>query len=252
MSTQFVAPCTILGGTNGSGKSTIYEEAVRLQIEGEFVNADVLARQMSPSAPESAGLKAGKRVIQRLGEVIALRNSFVHETTPSSHQSLQIMRKARAVGYHVGLIFVVLHNVDLNVLRVRERVKMGGHSIPEKDIRRRYDRALANLPEAIKFAHQTAIYDNSSVSHVKLIEISDGRIAFNGLDESNPTHCAIAGAVGSGLDIAPDAVFRSQRRRKNCRSGERLTELNPLRWPAIRCNMSANRDCNWRNDGCSR
>jgi predicted ABC-type ATPase len=67
------------------------------------------------------------------------------------------MRDARAAGYHVGLVFVVLDSVDLNILRVQERVRMGGHSIPEKDIRRRYGRALANLPEAIKIAHQAAV-----------------------------------------------------------------------------------------------
>ena len=121
------------------------------------------------------------------------------------------MRKARAAAYHVGLIFVVLHNVELNIFRVGERVKMGGHSIPEKDIRRRYRRALANLPEAIKLAHQTAIYDNSAMSHVMLVEISDWRILFNSLDESDQTHCEIADAVGSGLDIAPHAVFRAAR-----------------------------------------
>jgi predicted ABC-type ATPase len=63
MSAQFVASCTILGGTNGSGKSTIYEEAVRPQIAGEFVNADVLARRIAPDAPESASLRAGKQVV---------------------------------------------------------------------------------------------------------------------------------------------------------------------------------------------
>jgi predicted ABC-type ATPase len=207
MSTQFVASCTILGGTNGSGKSTIHEQSIGLQIEGEFVNADVLARRILPSDPESVSFRAGKLVIRRLDELIAARLSFVHETTLSSRQSLQVMRRARAAAYHVGLIFVVLHNVELNVFRVGERVKMGGHSIPEKDIRRRYGRALANLPEAIKFAHQTAIYDNSEVSHVRLIEISDGHIVFNELDQSNATHCEIAEAVGSALDITPHSVF---------------------------------------------
>jgi predicted ABC-type ATPase len=125
MDARFVAACTILGGTNGSGKSTIYDEAVRLQADGEFVNADVLARRMSPNAPEAVSLKAGRRVIERLGELIAARDSFVHETTLSSHQSLQVMRDARAAGYHVGLVFVVLDSVDLNVLRVRERVREG-------------------------------------------------------------------------------------------------------------------------------
>jgi predicted ABC-type ATPase len=164
---------------------------------------------MSPNAPEAVSLKAGRRVIERLGELIAARDSFVHETTLSSHQSLQVMRDARAAGYHVGLVFVVLDSVDLNSLRVQERVRMGGHSIPEKDIRRRYGRALANLPEAIKIAHQAAVYDNSSVSHVKLIEISGGNVAFNGLDEANLTHCQIAEAVGIALGIVSDAVFNA-------------------------------------------
>lgn len=208
MSVQFVASCTVLGGTNGSGKSTIYEEAVRPQIEGEFVNADILARRISPDAPEAASLRAGKQVVARLRSLIAARHSFVHETTLSSHQSLQVMRQARTAGYHVGLIFVVLHNVELNILRVRERVRMGGHSIPEHDIRRRYDRALANLPEAIRIAHQTVVYDNSSTSHVKLIEISGGNIVFNGLNETNLTHREISSAVGNALNVAPGGAAR--------------------------------------------
>jgi predicted ABC-type ATPase len=211
MSAQFVGSCTILGGTNGSGKSTIYEEAVRPQIEGEFVNADILARRISPNAPESASLRAGRQVVARLRDLITARQSFVHETTLSSRQSLQVMKQARDAGYQIGLIFVVLHSVELNVLRVQERVRMGGHSIPEKDIRRRYDRALANLPEAIKIAHHVAVYDNSSISHIKLIEISNGNIVFNALVETNPAHCQIADAVGSALNIAPDMVFKVAR-----------------------------------------
>lgn len=209
MSAEFVASCTILGGTNGSGKSTIYEEAVRPQIEDEFVNADVLARRIAPHAPESVSLRAGKQVVARLRALIAARHSFVHETTLSSHQSLQVMRQARSVGYHIGLIFVVLHNVELNILRVQERVRMGGHSIPERDIRRRYSRALANLPEAIRMAHQTAIYDNSSFSHVKLIEISSGKIVSSSLDETDLTHREISIAVGSALSLMPDAAFKT-------------------------------------------
>jgi predicted ABC-type ATPase len=207
MSAGFTASCTILGGTNGSGKSTIYEQAVRLQREGEFVNADVLAKRISSDAPETASLQAGKLVIARLGQLIAERRSFVHETTLSSHQSLRVMERAREAGYQVGLIFVVLESVELNVLRVRERVRMGGHSIPENDIRRRYGRALANLSEAIRIAHQTAVYDNSSVSLVKLIEISDRNIVFNSLDKTNLTHREIAQAIGCALGVALDAVF---------------------------------------------
>ena len=211
MSARFVASCTILGGTNGSGKSTIYEEAVRLQKNGEFVNADILARRISPSAPETVSFEAGRRVITRLAELIAGRKSFVHETTLSSRQSLKVMSDARAAGYHVGLVFVVLNSVDLNVLRVRERVRMGGHSIAEKDIRRRYSRAMANLPDAIRFADQSVVYDNSSVSHTKLVEISDGKIASNRLDKTTLAHCEVASAIGSALGIAPNEVFETAR-----------------------------------------
>jgi predicted ABC-type ATPase len=132
MSAQFVAFCTILGGTNGSGKSTIYEEAVRPQIEGEFVNADILARRISPNAPESASLRAGRQVVARLRDLITARQSFVHETTLSSRQSLQVMKQARDAGYQIGLIFVVLHSVELSVLRVQERVRMGGTPSPRR------------------------------------------------------------------------------------------------------------------------
>jgi predicted ABC-type ATPase len=130
MSVQFVASCTILGGTNGSGKSTIYEEAVRPQIEGEFVNAVIIARRISPEAPEAASLRAGKQAVVRLDDLITKRQNFVHEITLSSRQSLSVMRQARAAGYQVGLIFVVLHSVEPNILRIRERLRMGGHSIP--------------------------------------------------------------------------------------------------------------------------
>jgi predicted ABC-type ATPase len=87
---------------------------------------------------------------------------------------------------------------------------MGRHSIPERDIRRRYSRALANLPEAMGIAHQTALYGNISVSHVKLIEVSGGNIAFNDLDETNFTHRELSSAVGTAFGLTPDTVFKTR------------------------------------------
>ena len=199
--------CTILGGANGSGKSTIYS---KLHLDGELVNADLVARQIAPDNPESATEAAGRRVIQRLRDLLSTRESFVYETTLSSHQSIKLMQRAREAGYSVNLAFVVLRNLELNVLRVAQRVMQGGHSIPEKTIRRRYAGAFERLPRAIGFAHQIIIYDNSSQDELEtLIQISDGCIVFNALNEESLLHCRIAERVGHALNMGTDSVFKA-------------------------------------------
>ncbi|MFN3672927.1 MAG: zeta toxin family protein, partial [Bosea sp. (in: a-proteobacteria)] len=120
--------CTIFGGANGSGKSSLY---TALQPPGEFVNADVFARAIAPDAPEQASIRSGRHVLRRLDDLIANRCDFVYETTLSSHQSTQLMRRAAQAGYQFGLVFVVLAHPDLNILRVADRVRKGGHHIPE-------------------------------------------------------------------------------------------------------------------------
>ncbi len=197
--------CTILGGANGSGKSTIYS---KLHLDGELVNADVVARQISPGNPESVTAAAGRRVIQRLKELLSIRKSFVYETTLSSHQSIKLMEKARAGGYSVNLAFIVLRDLELNVLRVAERVMQGGHSIPETTIRRRYAGAFERLPRAIALAHQVIIYDNSSQTNLEtLIQIKDGSIVFNALNKSSALHCRIADRISRALNIETDIIF---------------------------------------------
>jgi predicted ABC-type ATPase len=201
--------CTILGGANGSGKSTIYS---KLHLDGELVNADLVARQISPGSPESATEAAGRRVLQRLKELLSAKESFVYETTLSSHQSIKLMERARDGGYSVNLAFIILRDLELNVLRVAERVMQGGHSIPEKTIRRRYAGAFEKLPRAIALAHQIIIYDNSSQANLEtLIQIRDGSIVFNALEEASLLHCRIAERISRALNIGTDIVFKTAR-----------------------------------------
>jgi len=201
--------CTILGGANGSGKSTIYR---KLHLEGEFVNADLVARQIAPEHPEAASEAAGRRVIQRLNQLLIARESFVYETTLSSYQSVRLMERARDSGYNVNLAFVLLRDLELNVLRVAERVMQGGHSIPENTIRRRYAAAFGRLPRAIALAHQIIIYDNSNQTDLQtLIAIKDRSIVFNALDAARPLHSRIAGCVGRALDISTEQILSADR-----------------------------------------
>lgn len=106
---RFAARCTIIGGPNGSGKSAIYS---LLDPPGEYVSADLFAKSLNPENPEAASLQAGRIAIRRLDELISEGASFAYETTLSSRQAMNLMRRARREHYQVGLAFVVLQAPD--------------------------------------------------------------------------------------------------------------------------------------------
>ncbi len=198
--------CTIIGGPNGSGKSTIYDT---LALPGHFVNADIIARSINPTQPEAASMAAGRRTLGELARMIGTRESFVYETTLSSRQSLEVMRRARSADYEVGLIFVGLNSADLNVKRIANRVARGGHHIPEDIVRRRYESSLRKLPEAMQLADGAALYDNSrSDGPHLLVQLRAGIIEANHLDEADNFHFRLADAVGKALAMSTDAVFQ--------------------------------------------
>lgn len=202
-----IPACTIIGGPNGSGKSTIYD---RLELPGRFVNADVIARMLKPDQPESASLLAGRRTLAELARILKAQESFVYETTLSSRQSIELMRNAREIGYEVGLVFVALNSADLNVQRVADRVARGGHNIPGDIIRRRYEKALKRLPEAIRVADGSIIFDNSLSSGPRLLlQIRRTSIEENHLDEADAFHCRLAEVVSDALAMSTNALFRA-------------------------------------------
>lgn len=206
MMSGFVPICTILAGPNGAGKSTIIQE---LAPPGEVVNADDYARRLNPQDVEAASAAAGRQVLLRLHELIRDRQSFNYETTLSSHQSVNLMAMARAAGFKVELAFVLLRSRDLHVARVRTRVAFGGHDIPVATILRRYDRTLANLPAAIRLAHQVILYDNTADRPVTLCRLDEQAIVFNALDDADPFHIRVAQLLGDGLDLSTVSVLRA-------------------------------------------
>lgn len=171
----------------------------------------MVARRISPLAPETVSLAAGREVVKALEAHVAAGRSFVYETTLSSHQALRIMRVSRAAGYSVDLAFVTLNSPDLNVRRVAERVRRGGHNIPEDVIRRRYETALAKLPCAISLADDVVIFDNSDLHPVTLLQVERGSVVVQRLNAADAFHVRIAEAAAKGLDIGVDAVFLKER-----------------------------------------
>jgi predicted ABC-type ATPase len=204
-SANFVAVCTVIGGPNGSGKSTVFE---LLKPDGEFVNADIIARRIDPNAPQSVDLLAARATLERLQELLIEASNFVFETTLSGHQSLALMERARSSGYQVGLVFVALADVDLNVKRVAERVSKGGHDIPNAIIRRRYLKSFSNLAKAIKISHGCLIYDNSRTSVELLVRMRGMTVEVNNLDQSYAHHALIANAIAGALGVGVEAVYQ--------------------------------------------
>jgi predicted ABC-type ATPase len=200
--------CTIVAGPNGSGKSTIYPQ---LSLEGEFVNADIVARRINPAHPESVSMAAGRLVLKTIDEILNDRRSFVYETTLSSRQSLAVMERCKEMGYEVALVYVVLDSPELNVLRVAERVSRGGHDIPADVIRRRYETAFGRLPHALRLADNSLMFDNSGREPRMLLTLERGEIVENHLDEAMPLHVRLAEALAEALDVGTDAVFQAAR-----------------------------------------
>ena len=136
----------IISGCNGAGKTTASYTVLPelLQIK-EFVNADEIARGLSPFQPEKVSIEAGKIMLRRLQELISQRQDFAFETTLSSRSFLRLINQAKEVGYTVNLIYYWLDSVKLAIARVKNRVAEGGHHIPSDTIIRRYHTGLKNF-----------------------------------------------------------------------------------------------------------
>ncbi|MBL7717268.1 MAG: zeta toxin family protein [Flavipsychrobacter sp.] len=136
----------IIGGPNGAGKTTgAYTLLPGVVHCKEYVNADEIARGLSPFNPEGVSIEAGKIMLQRIQELIAANETFAIETTLTTRYYVNIARACIEKGYQVDLLFVYLNNPELSIDRVAKRVAKGGHNIPEDIIRRRYPKALKNL-----------------------------------------------------------------------------------------------------------
>ncbi|GAB3919082.1 zeta toxin family protein [Larkinella terrae] len=136
----------ILAGCNGAGKTTaaytILPEVLNCR---EFVNADEIARGLSPFQPETVAFEAGRIMLQRIDYLLEHNVDFALETTLSTRSYVQTIKRAQAKGYEVRLFYVWLESVEIAKERVAIRVSKGGHNIPPDIIERRFERSLVNL-----------------------------------------------------------------------------------------------------------
>jgi len=157
----------IISGCNGAGKTTasftILPEIIECK---EFVNADEIAKGLSPFQPEKVAFEAGRIMINRINELILENETFAFETTLSTRSYRNKILNAKKKGYSVTLLFFWLNNVELAKERVKIRVKEGGHNIPKKVIERRYYNGIYNLFDIyLPIINGALIFDNSYGKH---------------------------------------------------------------------------------------
>lgn len=143
----------VFAGPNGSGKSTVTKG---LPIVGIYVNADDIKRISGCTDLEAAQEAEKIRNILLDG-----KQDFTFETVLSTDRNLELLRRAKEAGYEIQAVFVLTCSSDINVRRVQERVRNGGHDVPEDKIRSRYNRSLKNLAKLVRIADRTRVIDNS-------------------------------------------------------------------------------------------
>lgn len=161
----------ILAGPNGAGKSTAAPDLLQDTLDvTEFVNADMIAQGLSAFEPERMALAAGRIMLRRLRDLARQRVSFAFETTLSSRSFAPWIRELLQTGYTFHLVFLWLPSVDFAIQRVANRVRLGGHDIPEDTIRRRYLAGLRHFFALYQpLATSWRLYDNSSPTGSRLI-----------------------------------------------------------------------------------
>jgi len=178
----------IIAGCNGAGKTTasftILPEILDCK---EFVNADEIAKGLSPFQPEKVAFEAGRIMLNRIDELFKNQENFAFETTLATKIYKQKIKFAKENNYNTTLLFFWLRNSDLAKERVKTRVKEGGHNIPSDVIERRYINGIKNLFHIyLEIVDQVLIFDNSEGKPILIAEKNFGEeIVIHNLEKFN-------------------------------------------------------------------
>jgi predicted ABC-type ATPase len=154
----------VIAGPNGAGKTTFALEFLPREAGViHFVNADLIASGLSPLRPELAARRGGRLLLTELDRLVKAREDFAFESTLSGRAYLRRMKRWKAAGYRIEMVFLWLPSVQLALQRIAARVRQGGHGVPRAEVVRRFDRSWKNFRELYRpLADAWAVYDNSA------------------------------------------------------------------------------------------
>ena len=166
----------LLGGPNGAGKTTTARVLLPEFFElNPFLNADEIARRISPGNPESGAFAAGRQMIETMRALVREGKSFSFETTCSGKSYLRMLEQCKQDGWRISLFYFWLPNPEMAIARVSRRVSHGGHGIPQEVITRRYYSGIVNMRDFyLPLADEAEIYDNTDGCRVLIAEKREG------------------------------------------------------------------------------
>ena len=159
----------VFAGPNGSGKSTVTKG---FNIIGEYINADEIKKQTACTDMEAAQHATALREY-----AVKNRLDFTFETVLSTYRNVELLKKAKEVGYQIEVVFVLTSDPQINVSRVACRVRNGGHDVPKDKIVSRYYKSLGNISDLLKIADVMWVVDNSSDKAELIIHLKNGVIS---------------------------------------------------------------------------
>jgi predicted ABC-type ATPase len=155
----------IIAGPNGSGKTTF---AIKFLPDyakcPNFVNADLIAKGLSPFSPRAAAIKAGRIMLEQIHNLAAKDSDFAFETTFSGKSYISFLNDLKKKGYSINIFFLWIPNATLALNRINDRVASGGHAVPAIEVKRRFKRGLYNFFEYYKSLADTwLLFNNTDV-----------------------------------------------------------------------------------------
>ncbi len=165
----------IIAGPNGAGKTTFAEEFLPKEAGcPRFINADMIAAGLSPFQPEKLAIKAGRLMIRQMEEYIEKKVSFSFETTLSAKRYARLIPQWQKSGYMVKIFFLRLNSPELAIARVSQRVREGGHFVPDEIVIRRFYQGWENYQNLYRpIVNEWSVYDNSTG---RLILLEEGGV----------------------------------------------------------------------------
>lgn len=162
---------SIIAGPNGSGKSTCGPAVLQSHFHiTEFVNADTIATGLSAFQPETVAIEASRIMLKRIKSLAQSKANFAFETTLASRSFAPWIKGLKKKGYQFTLLYFWLHTPELAIERVAERVRLGGHSVPEETIKRRYQKSIENFFHLyLPLADNWCLLDNSDKENPALV-----------------------------------------------------------------------------------
>ena len=163
----------VIAGPNGAGKTTFVRDYLE-QDPRAFLSADDLAARISPDRPESARIEAGREFSRQLRARIEAGESFAIESTLSGRSLYNTLQRAKAAGYTISIVFIFLDSPEACLDRIKERVRDGGHDVPEADVRRRFLRSKTNFWRTYRTLADIWFLFYNSASMFEQVAFGDG------------------------------------------------------------------------------